>query len=218
MRYKFQGTFQDRLGHIVTNVEGGKATFYLAGSTTLATIYAASSGGSAIANSLVNTDANGYFEAWVDDNDYSITQLFKIVLSATGFNNKTYDDLTRIIAPVNYYALRVVEATTNTATATTKGGDWEVPYTCTITGIGAFNDTAGVTGTMTIDVNKNGTTIMNTNKITIDTAEKTSRTAAVAPVLTTTALAVGDIVTIDIDGIHTTAAKGLTVWLNIRTD
>ncbi len=63
----------------------------------------------------------------------------------------------------------MVEATTDTAVATTKGGDLEIPITGTITEIGAYVDTAGTTGTMTIDVNKNGTTLMKTNKITIDT-------------------------------------------------
>ena len=57
---------------------------------------------------------------------------------------------------------------------------------------------------------------MTTNKITIDTAEKSSRTAATAPALTTTAVTAGDLITIDIDATHTTVAKGLTVRLGIR--
>jgi len=69
---------------------------------------------------------------------------------------------------------------------------------------------------MTVDIHKNGTTIMTTNKITVDSAEKTSRTAATAPVLTTTAVAEGDIGTFDIDGIQTTPAKGLVIWLKVR--
>lgn len=117
---------------------------------------------------------------------------------------------------VRYLALRVVEATTDVAVASTKGGDVEMLFAGTITGIGAYNDTAGTTGTMTIDVHLNGVTLMTTNKITIDTAEKTSRTAAVAPALTTTAVVAGDLITIDLDAIHSVAAKGLTVWLSIR--
>lgn len=117
---------------------------------------------------------------------------------------------------VRYVLYRIVEATTDTALATTKGGDLEFPFTGTIIEIGAFVDTAGVTGTMTIDVNKNGATLMTTNKITIDTAEKSSRTAATPPALTTTALTAGDILTFDIDAVHTTAAKGLTIRLGIR--
>lgn len=117
---------------------------------------------------------------------------------------------------VRYFLYRVVEATTDTAVATTKGGDLEIPITGTITEIGAYVDTAGTTGTMTIDVNLNGTTLMTTNKITIDTTEKSSRTAATAPALTTTAITAGDLITVDIDAIHTTAAKGLTIRIGIR--
>ena len=117
---------------------------------------------------------------------------------------------------VRYILMRVVEAATSQAAATTVGGDLELPFTGTITEIGAYCDTAGTTGTATIDVNLNGTTLMTTNKITLDTTEKSSRTAATAPALTTTAVTAGDLITVDIDAIHTTAAKGLTIRLGIR--
>lgn len=117
---------------------------------------------------------------------------------------------------VRHVLIRVVEATTNVAVATTKGGDVEIPFTGTITAIGAYVDTAGTTGTMTVDVNLNGTTIMTTNKITIDSTEKSSRTAATAPALTTTSVTAGNLFAVDIDAIQTTAAKGLTVRLEIR--
>jgi len=133
--------------------------------------------------------------------------------------NKGYaliDSNDQIVGGVRYVILRVVEAETNCAVDTTVGGDFECPITGTITEIGAWNDTAGTTGTMTVDVNLNGTTLMTTNKITIDTTEKTSRTAATAAALTTTAIAAGDLITVDVDAIHTTPAKGLTVRLGIR--
>ena len=57
---------------------------------------------------------------------------------------------------------------------------------------------------------------MTTNKITIDSTEKSSRTAATAPGITTSAVAVGDILTFDIDAIQTTAALGLTIRIGIR--
>ena len=58
---------------------------------------------------------------------------------------------------------------------------------------------------------------MDTNKLAFDTTEKTTTTAATKPDLTTTALAVGDIITIDIDSIHDgTPAKGLTLFMGIR--
>lgn len=117
---------------------------------------------------------------------------------------------------VRYVLYRVLDPATSHTVTTTVGGDLELPFTGTITEIGAYADTAGTTGTGTIDVNLNGTTLMTTNKITLDTTEKSSRTAATAPVLTTTAVTAGDLITVDIDALHTTAAKGLTVRLGIR--
>lgn len=117
---------------------------------------------------------------------------------------------------VRYILIRVLDPTTAHTVTTLVGGDLELPFTGTITEIGAYVDTAGTTGTGTIDVNLNGTTIMTTNKITLDTTEKSSRTAATAPALTTTAVTAGDLITVDIDAIHTTAAKGLTIRLGVR--
>lgn len=102
----------------------------------------------------------------------------------------------------------------NGTTAT--GGDLELPFTGTITEIGGYVDTAGTTGTAVVDVNLNGTTIMTTNKLSFDTGEKTTRTAATAPTLTTTAVTAGDLITVDIDTNHTTRAQGLTIRLGIR--
>lgn len=95
--------------------------------------------------------------------------------------------------------------------------EWECPFSGTIQNVGAYTKTAGVTGTMTVDIHKGGSTIMTTNKITIDSNEKSSRTAATAPSLTTTAVSAGDLFTFDVDAIHSgTAAQGLTVWMEIQ--
>jgi len=67
-----------------------------------------------------------------------------------------------------------------------------------------------------VDVNKGGSTVMTTNKLNIETTEKSSNTATTQPDLTTTAVAAGDVFTFDVDAIHTTAAKGLSVTLAIR--
>lgn len=119
---------------------------------------------------------------------------------------------------VRFVIWRVVDSATDCAVATTVSGDFEFPYTGTITEIGAYNDTAGTTGTMVADVHLAGTTIMTTDKLDIDTTEKSTRTAATPPALTTTAITAGDILTVDIDAVHTTAAKGLTVRIGVRLD
>lgn len=117
---------------------------------------------------------------------------------------------------VRYVLYRILDSGTDVTTGTTKGGDFEFPFTGTITAVGGFVDTAGTTGTMVVDINKAGSTIMTTNKLSFDSTEKTTRTAATQPTLTTTAITAGDILTFDIDTIQTTPAKGLTVRLEVR--
>ena len=124
---------------------------------------------------------------------------------------------------VRWLVFNVVDRLTDCSVLANVGGDFVSPIAGTILQsdttpfyIYATNSTAGVTGTMVVDVHLNGTTIMTTNKLDFDTTEKTTTTAATPPDLTTTALAVGDIITIDIDSIHTTAAEGLTVYMAVR--
>jgi len=98
--------------------------------------------------------------------------------------------------------------TTGTAKAT-----FRMPYAFTLTAIRASVTTAPTGSVATIDVNESGSTILST-KITIDASEKTSTTAATAPVLSDTALADDAEMTIDIDGVGSTVAgAGLKVAL-----
>lgn len=115
-----------------------------------------------------------------------------------------------------YFLYRILDPLTNTSVTSTLGGALEIPLTGTITEVGAYVDTAGTTGTMSIDVNLNGITIMSATKITIDSNETSSRTAITPPVLTTTSVTVGDLFTFDVDAIQTTPAKGLTIRIGIQ--
>jgi len=129
-------------------------------------------------------------------------------------------------ANIRWLIFNLVEAGTDCATATNIAGDFESPIAGTILQsdsspfyIKATNSTAGInTGVgLVVDVSIGGTSIMTTNKLDFATTEKTTTTAATKPDLTTTALAVGDIITIDIDSIHDgTVAKGLTVYIPVR--
>lgn len=132
--------------------------------------------------------------------------------------NSTENKLEFTPAPAvvtTYILFKVIGPSTNQATGTSVGGNLEMPFTGTITEIGAYVDTAGTTGTATYDVNKGGTTIMSSTKITIDSTEISSRTAATQPVLTTTSVTAGDLITVDVDAIQTTPAKGLTIRLGL---
>lgn len=125
---------------------------------------------------------------------------------------------------IRFITFRLIEADTACAADTTVGGDWVCPFTGTLlqsdtykNWCSANNDTAGVTGTMVVDVHKGGVTVMTTNKLDIETGEKSTNTATTQPDLTVTAVTAGDVFTFDIDAVHSgTAAKGLSVTLAIR--
>jgi len=124
---------------------------------------------------------------------------------------------------LRFFLVTLIASDTDVATDTTIGGDWTIPFTGVIVQsdadkdyFAAYTDTAGETGTMIVDVHLNGTTIMDTNKLDIETLEKDTTTAATQPDLTTTAVTKGDILTYDVDAIHTTPAKGLKVMVAIR--
>lgn len=83
----------------------------------------------------------------------------------------------------------------------------------TLVGVRASLTTAQTSGsTFTVDVNKNGTTVLST-KLTIDNTEKTSVTAATAAVISVTSFADDDEITVDIDQVGDGTAKGLKVSL-----
>lgn len=85
------------------------------------------------------------------------------------------------------------------------------PSAFTLTGVRANINTVSSSGVITVDINKNGVTVLST-KITIDVGEETSVTAATPPVISVSAFASDDEITVDIDGAGT-GAKGLKIWL-----
>lgn len=100
----------------------------------------------------------------------------------------------------------ISDLTTGTAKVT-----FRMPHALTLTAVRASVSTASSSGLITVDINKNGTTVLST-KLTIDANEKTSVTAATPPVISVSSFSDDDEVTIDIDGAGT-GAKGLKVWL-----
>lgn len=79
----------------------------------------------------------------------------------------------------------------------------------TLTKIKASLSTASSSGNPAFDVKKNGVSVFST-ALTIDATEKTSETAATAAVLSTTAIAADDEITIDIT-VAGTGAKGAKI-------
>lgn len=115
----------------------------------------------------------------------------------------------------------IVVALSDETTAITAGTNkavFRMPFACklTIKLPRANVNTASSSGLVTVNINKNGTSILNT-KLSIDTSEKTSVTAATPTTLvsTPTVFADDDEITFDIDAAGT-GAKGLKVTLFVE--
>jgi hypothetical protein len=152
-----------------------------------------------------------------------------IIEVATAAETTTGSDATRSVSPdglagstifgVKAVSLLCVEPDTDVA-ADTKVAMFSVPAALNgmnLISVHAENGTAGTTGTMDIDVNNNGSSMLSTI-ITIDSTESGSDTAATPAVINGAAddVSTYDVITIDIDAIQTTAAKGLVVTLEFQ--
>lgn len=152
-------------------------------------------------------------------NNYAGANMFQPSMIPAHVHNGTDSllvDYFNLQNKIQYILNRIVAPTTNTAVATTVGGDYVMPYNGYVTVVGATVDTKGTTNVTTINIKKNGTSILKT-KITIDSDEKTSRTAATPPIIDVSKqnFVVGDVFTFDVDTISTTPAKGLTIFMNV---
>lgn len=90
---------------------------------------------------------------------------------------------------------------------------FRMPYAMTLTAVRASLTVAQTSGSLlTVDINAGGASILST-KLTLDNTEKTSTTAATAPVISTASLADDAEITVDIDQVGDGTAKGLKVYL-----
>lgn len=104
------------------------------------------------------------------------------------------------------------ETTALTAAANKK--TIRAPFAMVVTEVRTSLVAAQASGTVvTVDIHKNGTTILST-KMTVDNTEKSSVTAATPAVISVTSIADDDILSIDVDAVDgSTAAAGLKVTL-----
>jgi hypothetical protein len=144
MRSYYKGIARDQYGAIIS---GATVAIYLAGTTTVASVYTVSTGGTAV--NSVTADAEGVFYFYVDTSDYSNIQLFKLVISYLG-NTNTYDNISAFYYDNYYidalgeygsgtaYTQSTIEAaltaigTTNKATMLLRPGTWAVTANLTI--------------------------------------------------------------------------------------
>jgi len=109
--------------------------------------------------------------------------------------------------------IAVSDEVTNLVTGTGKL-TFRMPYAMTLTEVRASVTTAPTGSTIIVDINEGGSTVMTTNKLSIDASEKTSTTSATAAGITDSSLADDSEITIDIDQVGSTiAGVGLKVTL-----
>lgn len=142
---------------------------------------------------------------------------------ATQTETNTGTDDLKIVTPLklktNIDTIRpkiIQLACSDEATALTPGTakiTFRMPYAMTLTAVRASLSTAQASGSIfTVDINEGGSTILST-KLTIDNTEKTSTTAATPAVISDSTLADDAEITVDIDQIGNSTAKGLKITL-----
>jgi hypothetical protein len=134
----------------------------------------------------------------------------------SGTNIKTVEGNTLLGSSPIVVAREIQLACSDETTALTSGTakvTFRAPRAMVITGVRASLTTAQTSGSIfTVDINDSGTSILST-KLTIDNTEKTSVTAATAPVISDSAIADDAEITIDIDQVGDGTAKGLKVTI-----
>lgn len=135
-------------------------------------------------------------------------------IDGTGYvrKNGDWEQEAAAVAQTQSIIVACSDETTNLTTGTAKV-TFRMPYAFTLTAVRASLSTAQTAGSIfTVDINEDGASILST-KLTIDNNEKTSTTAATAPVISDSSLADDAEITIDIDQVGTAGAKGLKVAL-----
>jgi hypothetical protein len=222
----------DREGNAVAGAE----VYIKTGAGDLVTIY--SDNGTTTQTNPMSTDNDGECNFFAADGTYTIEVYVEGVLQQTVLGHQHYDESGQLEAANNLSDVESVStARTNlglgdlaTADAVTESfviacsGEttaltagtalvtFRMPYAFTVTAVRASLTGAATDGTITVDINESGTTILST-KLTIDATEKTSTTAATPAVISDASIASDAEITIDLDDNADGTATGLKVTL-----
>jgi hypothetical protein len=108
------------------------------------------------------------------------------------------------------------ETSDNTASTTVPKVSFRMPFAMTVSSLRCSLTKAATGAVLTVDLHEAGTSIMTSNKLTIDASETTSTTAATAHALTDTALADDAIIELFLDVVGTSAdntGEGVKIWI-----
>jgi hypothetical protein len=95
-RLKYTGIARSTGGAVLGSAT---VTIYLAGTTTPADVYEASSGGTSV--NEVTTDSNGRWTFYADTTDYAFTQEYKVVVTKDGYSTITLDNIFNLSLPTD---------------------------------------------------------------------------------------------------------------------
>ena len=148
MRCYFKGVARDEAGNILA---GATVAIYLAGTVTAASAYTSLAGATPV--NSVTAGADGTFELWVSRFDYDSEQLFKFIISLSGYTSTTWDDIAIDQVVLGTYAI-ATDRTVTTHLVVPKGVLFApgTGVTLTISGVvdaGAYQIFIG-TGTVTV--------------------------------------------------------------------
>lgn len=155
--------------------------------------------------------------AWVVAGGGSGTGIVETIVAGSGITVDNTDPANPVVtatasAPTTAIPIAVSDESTALTTGPAKV-TFRMPFGFTLTGLRGSLTTAPTGSVLTVDINEGGTSILST-KLTIDAGEKTSVTAATAPVISNSTLADDAEITIDIDTVGSTVAgAGLKVYL-----
>jgi len=170
---------------------------------------------------FVTTDGSSVSWTFITESKLTISDTTTNDASTTkhGFLPKLSGDADTVLDGNGVYS-RIIECigispsdeTTDLITGTSKV-TFRAPYDFTITDIKASLTSAATGSSLIADVNVNGSSILST-KLSIDAGEKTSKTAAVPPVLSSTTLTDDDEISVDIDQVGSTfGGRGLKIYI-----
>jgi len=172
-------------------------------------------------NGIYKVDTSEWARAKDFDGQYDVVQGTLILVNGGDTHSgiwrvSTADDITLGTTALTFQKIAIlvanlesfVVAVSDEASTLTSGlakVTFRLPYDFNLTSVVATLSTASSSGSVTFDINKNGSSILST-LLTIDQSEETSLTASVAAVVSDDECLAGDEITVDVDDAGTSAS------------
>lgn len=191
-------------------------TAYVIGMTVVFKANTANTGASTLAvNGLTAKPIKKLYNQALDTGDILAGQIATVIYDGTNFQLQSVSRKPTVVG------IMVVDPATDCATGDGKAY-FRVPLELNgmnLTGVAMTVYTAGTTGTQDVQLrNKTDSVDMLSTKMTIDSTETDTSTAATPAVIDATKddVATGDVIAIDVDAVQTTKAKGLYIEMRFE--